>query len=424
MRFVDGLPPGAATDPAGTCGPMVRAVRSRSFAPPTASEGGSAAAPRVVFAACLLYLVAGIARASGGDFASAVIDYSPAPGQFVNNPTYNNPARALGPPVGGGTLAADNTKVVSLGGFGGSITLRFDQTVLDDPCNPFGLDFIVFGNAFWVAGNPNRRFAEAAVIEISLDVNRNGLADDPWFIIPGTHIPNAPPASVPADSLESQAWDNNASTPTPPSNLAWYPAGAPPFFITMTFALPALFDSQILQNPNGLSATLEGIRGYADCSPTLILGDTNADNIIDHPSLAPADFYTVPDNPYLVGVTHGSGGGDSFDIAWAVDPLTGAPANLRGFDFIRITNGVNHLAGVTGEVSPEIGGVSRVRPRESFFDLTSDGAADIEDLYRWHELRAANDPAADLNGDTVITDADRALMQRCIRRADEAEEAR
>jgi hypothetical protein len=347
------------------------------------------------------------AAAFAADFATAVVSYSPAPGQFVNNANYNNPARAIGPPAAAGTLAGDNTKVVSLGGFGGSIILKFAETVLDDPCNPFGLDAIVFGNAFWVAGNANRRWAEGAVIEISLDANSNGLADDAWFVVPGSHGP------LPT---ESQQWDNNAGTSTPPSNLAWYPAGAPPMFTTMGFALPVIFDVQVLQNPNGLGATLEGVWGYADCSPTLLLGDTNADNVVDAPMLGADEFYTSPDNPLAVGITPGSGGGDAFDITWATDPSTGAPGGLGGFDFIRITNGVNFIAGPQGEISPEISAVADARPRESFFDRTGDELADTEDIYAWHTLRAASDPAADMNGDAAITDTDRAMMQRCIRR--------
>lgn len=347
------------------------------------------------------------AAAFAGDFADAVVSYAPAPGQFVNNALYNNPARALGAPIGGGTLAADNTKVVSLGGFGGSITLKFNQTVVDDPCNPFGLDAIIFGNAFLVAGNPNRHWAEGAVIEISRDANANGLADDAWFVIPGSQGP------LP---IESQDWDNNPGTSTPPSNLAWYPSGAPPMLSTSTFALPAIFDAQVLQNPNGLGATTEGVWGYADCSPTLLLGDTNADNAVDSPGMSAGEFYTSPDNPFAVGITPGSAGGDAIDIAWAIDPITGAPAGLGGFDFIRITSGVNFVPGPQGEISPEIGGVADARPREAFYDRTGDSIATIEDLYAWHTLRDAADPSADLDGDSAATETDRTMMQRCIRK--------
>lgn len=359
----------------------------------------------------------------GGDFADAVVSYQPAPGQFINNPLFNDPSRALGPPVGGGTISADNTKLVSLGGFGGSIVLRFFQPVLDDPCNPFGLDFIVFGNAVWVSGNPNRRFAEGTIIEIARDANANGIADDPWFVIPGSHIANTPPSATPVNAAQSQSWDDTATTPTPPANIAWYPSamfypGRPSIYSTSTFRLPALFETQVLQNPNGSAATREGVWGYADCSPTLLLGDTNADNVVDAPALAAAEFYTVPDNPFAVGVTPGSGGGDAFDIAWAVDPVSGAPANLGVFDFIRISTGVSFVAGVLGEISSEVSAVSDARPRELFFDVNSDASTNAEDAYAWESLAAGANPAADLDGDGTIGARDRALLLRCIRRAE------
>lgn len=376
---------------------------------------------RVRSAIPLLVLAGACSHAQAGDFASAVVSYTPAPGQFVNNASFNVPAAALGPPKGGGTLTAlapDVQKSVTLGGFGGSIVLRFEPAVSDDPCNPFGLDAIVFGNAFWVSGNANRRFAESGVIEISRDDNANGLADDAWYVIPGSHIAGSPPAVVPAQQAESQSWDNNPGTSTPPANLAWFPLGAPASYVTSTVALPALFDVSVLQNPIGTSATREGVWGYADLSPTLILGDTNADNIVDAPALTPGEFYTAPDNPLEVGITPGSGGGDAIDIAWAVNPATGAPARLAEFHFLRISSGVNFIAGSLGENSTEVAGAADVRAKESFYDRTGDAKADVNDLYAWHALRAANSPSADLDGDAQVTDRDRRFMQACVRRAE------
>jgi hypothetical protein len=352
--------------------------------------------------------------AHAGDFADAVVNYTPAPGQFINNAAFNSPARALGPPVGGGTLVPDNSKLVSLGGFGGSITLRFSPPISDDPANPFGIDAIVFGNATWVSGNANRRFAEAGVIEISRDDNGNGIADDTWYVVRGSHLP-----TMPAEALQGQAWDNNASTPTPPTNTAWYPSpaffpGWPSSYTTVTFRLPPLFEAMVLVNPNGTSATLEGTWGYTDCSPTLVLGDTNADNIVDAPTLTPGEFYTSPDNPFAVGITPGSGGGDGFDIAWAVDPVSGAPARLDSFDFLRVSTGVNFIAGALGELSTEVGGASRVRPKPAIFDLTGDGVADAEDMYRWHTPGGASD----FTGEGTADAADAAMLQRCARRGE------
>lgn len=294
-------------------------------------------------------------------FAARVLDYSPAPGQFVRHPALSDPARALGPPIGGGTLDGDDTKVVTLGGFGGSITLGFDRRVMNDPKNPMGLDFIVFGNAFWVGGDPNRRWAEAATVEISLDANGNGIPDDPWFVMPGSHL-----ALPPAAHLDWQTWDDDVADPTwPPHHSSWLPFGASGTWTTWAYRPPpAVFEgaSPVLDNPNGPWATEEGAWGYADLSPTLVLGDLTGNNVIDDPTITPERFYTIPDDPFEVGVTPGSGGGDAFDIAWAVDPATGLPAMLPGFDFIRITTACNVVRPPFGESSAEIGGVAIVRP--------------------------------------------------------------
>lgn len=318
--------------------------------------------PRLIIAVRAVTAAAAMPAAAlaQSPFASAVIDYRPAPGQFVQDPAFNDPARALGPPVGSGTLDGNDTKAVTLGGFGGSITLAFEQPVRDDPHNPLGLDCIVFGNAFWHNNDPNRRWAEPATIEISQDVNNNGLPDDPWYLIPGSYLPH------PASTYQSQTWDDDTNDSTfPPALNAWLPHGGTGIWQTWSFRLPAdPFESSIiLENPNGQSATDEGVLGYADCSPTLILGDLDADNTVDDPDTDPAIFYTTPDNPFTVGIDPGSGGGDAFDIAWAIDPQTNQPANIRSFDFIRITNATNVVIGPFGERSAEICAVADVPPR-------------------------------------------------------------
>ena len=123
----------------------------------------------------------------------------------------------------------------------------------------------------------------------------------------------------------------------------------------------------------------EGIYGYADYTPTLVLGDLDADDHVDDPDLTPEAFYTVPDDPFAIGISAGSGGGDAFDIAWAVNPATGEPADLSGFDFIRITTGVNFIHGVFGEFSTEIDAVADVAP-DPFGDYDGDGDIDLADV--------------------------------------------
>ncbi len=342
------------------------------------------------------------------DFATRVVDYTPAPGQSINDASFNDPLAAIGPPSGGGTLAPNNSDLVSLGGFGGSIILAFDQRVIDDPRNRFGIDAIVFGNAFYVSGSGLRRWADAGVLEISLDANGNGLADDPWFVVAGPAI-----AGVPVDQQQTQFWDDDPVSPAPPSNPAWYPSevfypGRPASYSTETYRMPPGLEALTVDLPAG--TMLEAWRGLADFTPVSVLGDSDGDNISDDPGAAPEEFYTRPDNPLMVGVDHGSAGGDGFDIAWAVEPLTGTPAKLPGFDFLRISTGGNIVLGIFGEQSTEIDAASDVRPDEAFYDLTADGECGIEDLYSWHA-----GTGADFSGEGAVTPADSRMLQRCAR---------
>ena len=93
-------------------------------------------------------------------FASSVIEYLPGAG---GSPGYDNPASTLGEPSRvtpgdfGGPVdpfapAYLPSQLLSLGA-GGSLTVRFDAPVRNDPLNPFGLDFLIFGNSGFMVTN-------------------------------------------------------------------------------------------------------------------------------------------------------------------------------------------------------------------------------------------------------------------------------
>ena len=41
---------------------------------------------------------------------------------------------------------------ISLGNFGGYMTLKYDKAITDDPKHPYGIDFTIFGNSNGGAG--------------------------------------------------------------------------------------------------------------------------------------------------------------------------------------------------------------------------------------------------------------------------------
>jgi hypothetical protein len=296
--------------------------------------------------------------------------------------------------------AADNSKVVTLGGFGGSITLGFDHSIWANAHNPLGMDFIVYGNGFYPGGDPNRRWAECGVVEVSRDDNHNGLADDAWYLIPGSHL-HVPPAGPPL-LRTTVTWD--AATLNP----AWVPAGRSGQWTASGYLLPA---STFGSNPlliNGSGNETEAVWGYADLAPTLLLGDTTATGVVDDPGADPARFYTMPDDPMTVGVTPGSGGGSAMAIRWAVDPATGAPANLDRIDFVRITTGVNGSTQLLGEVSTEVSAVADVRPRYGG-DWDLSGHTEVADIFAflntWFAGVGENGGADfNLSGSTTVQD--------------------
>lgn len=82
--------------------------------------------------------------------ASNVLGH-PTMGVFTSSSTYGDSGSTINPayPAWSGgrllSLVGDDDE-----GTPGFVTIKFDHDVLDDPNNPFGIDFLVFGNAFGV----------------------------------------------------------------------------------------------------------------------------------------------------------------------------------------------------------------------------------------------------------------------------------
>ncbi len=135
-------------------------------------------------------LVAG-AGATPPRCATTVVEYVAGSGAGA---AYQQPASALGEPTrftGVGIEPGAVTpfrpaflpgEVVSVGR-GGRLVLAFDEPVTDDPRHPFGIDLIVYGNAFcsdlaYPGGIAGFTYDEGGIVEVSAD----GIA---WHVVPG-----------------------------------------------------------------------------------------------------------------------------------------------------------------------------------------------------------------------------------------------
>ncbi len=103
---------------------------------------------------------------SGSGFASGYTDPNSALGQpsRVTPDPFGGPVDPFSPPWQSGQLVSIGT--------GGWLTLQFNTPILNTPSNPFGIDFIVYGNTGFIITNGN--FSGGGITDGSLFSNNTG----------------------------------------------------------------------------------------------------------------------------------------------------------------------------------------------------------------------------------------------------------
>lgn len=241
-------------------------------------------------------------------FVSDLLEYMPAPGQFINKKPGNLESAE-------GIVGSRGS--VSLGGWGGSVTYTFDHTVIN---NADKNDLIIYGNALPTLSEPG-------VIYVMQDDNANGLPDDVWYEIKGSahaladtdrtyKITYFRPTSSEGDVL----WEDNK--------------GGTGFIAKNTFHKQAYYPEWITEDSYSISGTL--------------LSDSKVD--MSNPSY-------ITSTPFEYGYADNTSGGDKIDLADAID-AEGNAVHLSGIDFIKIQTGVQANLGWLGELSTEITGIA------------------------------------------------------------------
>ena len=271
-----------------------------------------------------------------GQYVSEVIEYKPAPGQLINSAPWGVPQAAQ-------SITGTTKGTMTLGAFGGYVIFRFDEPVANDPDNPYGVDFTIFGNA---SGD----WSEPGVVSVMKDENNNGIPDDTWYELAGSdyhfsstiHNYNVTYSNPHEDDAADVPWEDNKgdsgyiysntyhTQPYYPSNDSFPSIDPDQYQLSGTHIQPIVDTSK-----PGEVKLYERAFGYADNKKR------------------GSEPYTIPDNPYTRKTENS--GGDPFDIHWAVDS-DGNYVDLDTIHFVKIHNGVLAQAGWLGNVSTEITG--------------------------------------------------------------------
>ena len=298
--------------------------------------------PRFLYKFFIINLFGLIYLNADAQFATKICDYLPAPGQYTNSDFFGTPTAA-------NSIVGTNKGLVSLGAYGGSITVYFADGIKNDPANPYGVDFTIYGN-------PTLTWSEPGIIQVMKDENKNGLPDDTWYEIAGSdHYWNSTISNYEVTYLnsgQSQA-----------SDIQWTDNQGKSGFIPVNsfHQQPYYPESSLFPNVASDQYTLKGTRisGQIDLSnPGVVNCYRRAFGYADNTPVISATE-KMPDNPYTSEI-EGSGG-DAIDISWAVDRNM-KPVYLDEIHFIRIYTGMNALAGWLGEISTDITGIRDVEP--------------------------------------------------------------
>ena len=273
-------------------------------------------------------------------YISRVLEYNPAPGQFVNTmpqyeegDTYATMLQKVAEAITG-----INRTLISLGAWGGYVTFAFDHSVVNTPNQS---DFLIEGNSFYASTTSKGGSSEPGIVMVSIDINQNGLPDDPFYQLAGSEYANPNTLHhysltyrrTPADHMPQPdknnsitdstyiRWMDNQNQSSYLHKNTFHTQEYFPLWLAdsmLTFVGSRLPDNAY--DPNGKGAywiQQPFDYGYADCHP--------------NDSIARC----------------------SFDIDWAVTN-DGNPIHLPCVDFVRVYTGVFQQCGWTGEISTEI----------------------------------------------------------------------
>ena len=258
---------------------------------------------------------------------SAVMEYTPAPGQFIGDTKTggftgeeSTPADAVAYATGRLT----ENKFVSLGGFGGYIVVGFDHSI----DNVSGYDIAVRGNAFNGSSEPG-------IVWVSQDTNGNGKADDEWYELAGS------------DTMDETTIRHYSVTYYRPSEdgqpVKWIDsegAEGEIDYLKAYHSQPSYYPTWISKDSYTLTGTRLAARNYDKSGKGTMW-------------VQPAYDWGYADNFSAEDYVEDDKTLNLFDLAKAID-ADGLTAVLNYVDFVKVQTACNTKSGWLGEQSTEV----------------------------------------------------------------------
>lgn len=299
-----------------------------------------------------------------------VYDFRPAPGQYVNViPEYE----------AGDTHTSMVAKceeylkgtargyLVSLGAYGGYIIFGFDHPLV----NVHGKnDLKIYGNAFRGNETTGGGSCEPGIVMVSVDVNSNGLPDDPWYELAGSEY--SKPSTMKGYTVTysqpaaDRPWNADPDPQTPDlSDRTYIPystndPAAPSGYVQRNKFHTQDYWPQWLTSESTLQ--FSGTR----LAPNAHL-QTTSQGVIWVMDFLPWGYADNVPNDEDAG----------FNLDNAVD-AQGNPVSLNAVDFIKVYTGNQQAMGALGEASTELMGAQDLHPDEPGSAETAIADSDIK----------------------------------------------
>ena len=278
-----------------------------------------------------------------------ITDYLPINSQYTNQAQYGlTPEKTL-------TAASD---VLSLGNFGGYITYYYEEALINDPNNKYGVDFYITGNAFVdKSTGTGKGSMEPGQVWVSED-------GEIWYALAGSeHYEDTTlwdyEVTYKKTELGMTSWKDNKGNQDNGKQVGQWPSSA-------NYPL----NDQISDG----EVTLRGI--LIPCNDGSLTGNGTFNSFSKGAKFGYVDVLVnsrdgEDANPYLENddYTLESSG---FDLAWAVDE-DGLPVDVseKEFHYVKIVTASNLWAGAANEKSTEVGNMFRTTAQETDMGVTA-----------------------------------------------------